>query len=383
MAGLIVMKFVKFTCLFLFIFIATPFHRVAAIDLSGYVKSYPVIRDLPDNRPSLNSLSTNAKLQINADLSNTVKFESSYELSLVIEKPLFHSNSLNTYRLFDLDLYLHDKPPSNKYQATLLQNLNRLNFSFATEQGDLTLGRTPVAFGVSKSISPNDVLTPFAFNVIDKEERTGVDSIIFKKLINSEILLDTGLILGSDAKTENSAIYLRPKITKNQLDLTLSVVRFKEKNSLGFELSHPIKDAGFWIDANYLDNNKIVLKDFWRGTTGVDYKFQNSFYLALEYHYNGSSLNLSVPYPEDFIFLRDEHYVILTMSHEINPLLIFSAQSYNNLNDDSIFLTPKLEYNLTDNSYLGLGAYLGLGNEKTTEFGRTGNTFYSSVRYYF
>ncbi len=356
--------------------------KANAVDVSGYFKTYPVIK-YPANKSSLTSLSNAAKIQVNASLPRDIKFEASYELTLMLEKPSLHSEKLNTYRLFDLKTYLRDEKPGNDHKITLLQNLNRLNFNATTDFGDLTIGRTPVAFGVSKSISPNDVLTPIAISVIDKEERTGVDSVILKRSLSQDLLLDVGLILGPDLKSKNSALYLRPKLSKEKLDLNLSLVRFKDKTSFGFELSHPISDAGFWIDASYLDNNLSLYKDFWRATTGVDYKFKNSFYLAVEYHYNGSSLGTSYPYPEDFIYLRDEHYGIFTMSYELTPLLVLSGQSYANLNDGSNFLMPKVEYNLTDNSYLGFGTYLGLGNNIKTEFGRATNTYYSSFRYYY
>jgi len=382
MEGLTVKKLGNYSFYFLIINASCFFNLSFAADYSGYFKSYPVLKS-PVNKSKVTSLSNALKFQVNTNLVNDIKFEASYELTLMLEKPSAHAEKLNTYRLIDLKSYLHDEKPNTNHKITLLQNLNRFNFNIITSEGDLTIGRTPVAFGVAKSISPNDILTPMAFNTIDKEERTGVDSIIFKRPLTQEILLDAGVVLGADAKGSNSAFYLRPKLSRESLDLSLSLVHFKNKNSLGFELSHPIKDAGFWIDASYLTNNQTKYKDFFRGTTGIDYKFKNSFYLAAEYHYNGSSLGKSYPYPEDFIYLRDEHYGIFTMSYELTPLIILSGQSYHNLKDNSMFLMPKAEYNLTDNSYLGLGFYLGTGNNLQSELGRASNTYYASYRYYF
>ena len=118
----------------------------------------------------------------------------------------------------------------------------------------------------------------------------------------------------------------------------------------------------FWIDYSYINNS--TLKDYSRVTSGIDYKFQNSLYLSLEYHYNGSSLGTNLVYPETFIFLRDYHYGIFTTSYELTPLLIMSLQDYSNPKDSSIFSLLKFDYNVTENSYIGLGSYLGLGNNK-------------------
>jgi hypothetical protein len=66
---------------------------------------------------------------------------------------------------------------------------------------------------------------------------------------------------------------------------------------LGFELTHPISDAGFWIEGSYLDQ-VTGFDNYVRVTTGLDYKFKNSLYAAVEYHYNGAG-DLTRTYPFD------------------------------------------------------------------------------------
>ena len=342
-----------------------------------------MVKDFPQLKNSQSSLMNSTKLQFNESFSDKIKFEIAYELTMVTEKTLPHTTTPPAYRVDDLKMYLHDEEVSQKYRTTLAQNLNRLNINFNTNFGDILIGRMPIAFGVSKSISPNDVLTPIAIKTIDKEERMGIDTIGFKKALSSTLLLETGFISGKNLKNENNVYYFRPKITIDKLDFTLSAMKFNEKKLLGFELQHPISNAGYWIDYAYIDKSNSTFKDYSRLTTGTDYKFKNSLYLALEYHFNGSSLEKSSIYPEDFLYLRNYHYYILTSSYEMTPLLLLSAQAYFNPKDNSLFTTLKSDYNLTDNSYLSFGTYLGLGKEKTSEFGSYGKIYYASYRFYY
>jgi hypothetical protein len=159
--------------LYLLFLVITP---VFALEVSGNFKTYPIVRDLPNTSTNTFSWLNSTKIQLNHTLNQKVTTELAYELTALTEKPLFHTSSLNTYRFKDLNLFIHDELPSNNYKTTLSQNLNRLNFNLKTQFGDASVGRMPLAFGVAKSISPNDVLTPIAFNSIDKEERLGVDA---------------------------------------------------------------------------------------------------------------------------------------------------------------------------------------------------------------
>lgn len=361
----------------------------ATIEWAGNVKAFGINKDLPSYAQPRNSLQVSNKNSLLYSFNDQIKFEAAYELTALYEKPTAHQNVISSYRLNDFKPYLHDEKPNTEHKTLLLHNLNRFNLNLSTEFGDFVIGRTPIAFGSSKSLNPTDVLTPFALNTIDKEERMGVDAIVYKKSLGEISFLEIGSVLGKDAEKETSAIYVRPRFNINEYEITLTAMNFKEKNLLGFDLQHPIRDAGFWFETAFVDqdSSKRTLldpkKDFWRVTTGLDYKFQSSLYLSGEYHYNGSSGKLSPLRPLDFIYLRDEHYLILTTSYEFTALLIGSLQSYYNTHDQSSLNLLKLEYNLSDNAYLSLGSFWSIGNKYSSEFGRTGKTHYASVRFYY
>lgn len=354
-----------------------------ALEFSGYAKTYPILQSPVGGQEDQKIWQNMAKVQIGHVLAYNIRFEGSYELITSTQKHFLTASPQSAYRYDDLNYYLHDPTDPENYKTSLAQNLNRFNFSTSLPFADVILGRQLITFGASKSLAPTDVLTPFAINTIDKEERSGVDALVLRVPVGDLSSVEVGIVAGEEFKSENSAYYVRPKMNIDQFDISALVMNFRERNLLGFDIQHPISDAGFWFEAAYVDSEDERLKNFVRITTGSDYKFQNSLYLALEYHYNGASLGDRFVYPESFIYVRNYHYFIPTLSYEFTPLLTGSIQTYVNAHDGSLFATPKLEYNWTDNLYAAVGVYAGLGNENTSEFGRYGQTYFSSLRYYY
>ncbi len=381
-------KFVAKKSFFLLLsfFITSTF---ANIEWAGNIKGFGINKDLPTFSKSRNSLQISNKNSLLFSFNDSLKFEAAYELTALHEKPTAHTNTVPSYRIDDFKPYLHDEQTNNQHKTLLLHNLNRLNLNLSSTIGDFILGRTPIAFGSSKSLNPTDVLTPFALNTIDKEERTGVDAIVYKKSLGEISFLEIGTVLGKEFKKDLSAFYLRPRFNYNEYEITLTAMNFKEKNLFGFDLQHPISDAGFWLESAFIDQKSEQRtltdpkKDFFRLTSGIDYKFQSSLYLSGEYHFNGASGKTSRIRPLDFIYLRDKHYLISTASYEFTALLSGTLQSYYNTHDQSSLNLLKLEYSLTDNSYLSAGSFWSIGNESSSEFGRTGKTHYISARFYY
>lgn len=355
-----------------------------AFDYQGNVKFYNILKDLPTAHDLSRVYQLSNKNQALFDLNSEFKFEIGHEVFVNFEKPKSHRDEIINYRIVDFKNYLHDSPPSNEYEYLISHNLNRLSINYSTPVFDFTLGRTPISFGSAKTVNPTDFVAPISFSTIDKEERTGVDSLIFKIPINALSLIEFGTIFGEDFKNEKSAIYVRPKLNWNENDFGLILSSFKEKKLIGLDWQRPIDSAGFWLEMAYVDLDLNNYQDFLRLTSGVDYKFANTLYIAGEYHFNGKSQKRpSRTLPLDFIYLRDRDYFILTSSYEFTPLIIGNLQSYYNFKDESTLTMLKADYNFKENYYFSSGIYNGVGDEVFSEFGRLGQTYFLNLRFYY
>lgn len=357
---------------------------VYASDFSGNFKLYGIDNNIIGNNEDRKNLQFSSKLQYNKEIITNLKFEIAYELLFDYGKPIAHSEPEPSYRVSDFNIYLKNYKAQNNYKTLISQNLNRFNLNSSFEHFDISIGRMPIAFGSAKSINPTDVLSPFSIATIDKEEKTGLDAVVIKAPINNLSLIESGFIAGKDFDSKKNAYYIRPKINFMEFDTAFTLMHFKESTLIGFDLQHSIKDAGFWFESSYIDQNLTNRKDFIRLTTGIDYKFQNTLYLAGEYHYNGAALNnLLVSNPYDYIYLKQKHYFILSSNYEFTPLIVGNLQSYISLHDQSSLTALKIDYNIIENTYLSLGHYRSLGDDYKTEFGRYGQVYYLACRYYY
>jgi hypothetical protein len=103
-----------------------------------------------------------------------------------------------------------------------------------------------------------------------------------------------------------------------------------------------------------------------------------------------------IPYTEGAVYLTGKHYLAPGINYQITPLIIFTTVGFFNLNDPSLFATPLIEYNISEDIYVAGGIYFGIGEtplfmedgnelELTyqSEFGSYPNLYYTSFRIYF
>jgi hypothetical protein len=284
---------------------------------------------------------------------------------------------------------------------TITQNLDRLFMTYSSSKLTLKTGRQPVAFGSAKMINPTDVLTPFSYQELDKEERTGVDAIRMNFSLGDLSLLDAGYVFGNNLMQSKSAAFLRLKVNVLDTDISTMLMDFKNNLLLGVDVSRSVGQASVWLEAadvlpKYFDNNSNNYKNYFRSTLGLDYKLTSSLYSYFEYHYNGAGtsdpykyllLGTTTAYTDGGVSLRGRHYLIPGMNYEIGPLLKLTGQFLFNINDSSILSNVLVEQSFTQDVFIDFGTYLPFGSRspvvQKSEFGNYPKIFYSSLRLYF
>jgi hypothetical protein len=91
------------------------------------------------------------------------------------------------------------------------------------------------------------------------------------------------------------------------------------------------------------------------------------------------------------------HYIGAGITHQLTPLIPLTGFVLLNLNDFSLSFSPQIEYNIAENIYISLGAYLGFGQgpkiegppdedsipDLRSEFGTYPDMAFASFRIYF
>ena len=376
---------------------------LAEINISGYLKSFVVAQDQLDNpvfQFDKNYQSQNSARIMLDGFSGSITWQLHYELSpvfvskaLATERPTFNVVGDN-YRLIDPDANLLDD--DNKTQ--LYQNLDRLNFQVQMDAGDLTIGRQAISFGSARIINPTDIFLPFDVRTFNTEYRNGVDALRFQRPWGDLGEIDIGVVLGKDAKSENSAAFLQLRTNHSGTDYHLAIIEFAEQQLFGLGLQTAIWDLGFWLEAAYVNGDENYL----RLSTGVDYSFSERTFVQIEYHYNGAGSNdhndylsnlSATPYQRGGVFLLGENYIMPSFTVQLSSLWFVATQVIYNLDDNSAFLSVSAEYNIAENFYMDFGYYHFSGDEFSltetglpkldSEYGSNPSTLFASIRYYF
>ena len=450
-----------------------------SFSFSGYVKSYALAQDSVsiENNDTKKSTTENTNSQNqtqaipgNFQSQNALRLMASYlstskgniEIDYEVQ-PLYFSNSdmagyytnnnlgaiggtvssaSNQYRYKDLDAVLSDVGS----HGVVLQNLDRFNYQYSNQYGDLTIGRQVLSFGSARFINPTDIFIPFAIQTLNQEYRVGIDAIRYKADVGDFAVVDVGLVIGEDGKKQNSAVFLRGKNSIQGSDIEAIAIILDDAWLLGGGIERSIGDFGFWFEAAYMDwrqsNNSegnasesdisenktfesnslagnivenfaantlpsagVYTDNYWRSSIGSDYALNEDVIIMIEYHYNGAGSNnvedytelaTQAPYQKAGVYLYGEHYLIPALTWLASPLVSVSASAFYNISDSSVFLTVSSETSWSDNLYSDFGVYISHGDTLQnnasdanidyafgSEFGAYPLSVYASLRYYF
>lgn len=430
---------------------------------SGYMKSYGLAQDsitIENMGVQTQAQSIAGSFQSQNALRLMASYLSSSKGNIEIDyeiQPLYFSNSAmaeyytegnlgviggtvssasNQYRFKDLDAVFNDVGS----HGVVLQNLDRFNYQYSNQYGDLTIGRQVLSFGSARFINPTDIFIPFAIQTLNQEYRVGIDAIRYKADVGDFAVIDMGLVIGEDGKKQNSAAFLRGKNSVQGNDIEVIAILLDDAWLLGGGIERSIGDFGFWFEVAYmdwqqsknpqgivLDNNtsannsleNITLGNFatntlplagytdnyWRSSIGSDYALNEDIIFMIEYHYNGAGSNnvddyiklaTQAPYQKAGVYLYGEHYLIPALTWLASPLVSVSASAFYNISDSSVFLSLSSETSWSDNLYSDFGLYISHGDTLQynasnadiaynfgSEFGAYPLSAYVSLRYYF
>jgi hypothetical protein len=387
----------------LLVLLCAAFPVSADTNFAGYMKSFAVAQDEisagPFNIDRTYQSQSALRLMWERFGSKAV-WQLHYELSpvlvsrqLALTSPTFAQVD-DSYRLTDIDSSLSDS--DEKHQV--YQNLDRFNVQFQFSHGDLTIGRQAITFGSARIINPTDVFLPFDVRTFNTEYRVGVDAIRYQSPMGELGELDVGVILGDNADSDNSAMFLQMRGNVAGKDLQLAVSRFARQNMIGAGVQTSLGDFGFWTELAAVSGDK----DYLRTSLGVDYAFTSTTFMQIEYHYNGAGSKepndylttaMTTPYQRGGVFLLGRHYLIPALSIQASPLWSVGIQGIFNVDDQSAFLSASAVYNVAEDFYMDFGYYHFTGDSLSSsltqpvqinsEYGASPNVLYASLRFYF
>jgi hypothetical protein len=400
-----------------------------SIAFGGYLKSFAIVLDPPAMRlggewlgqEALGAMVDRLRLKLSLTSGRAFSFDLAYGLAPQIQDRRLWEGGLSLpgltpvdYRFVDIRDRLFPGPDRTPQSFGVTQNLDRCVLSFKPKAADILLGRQAVAWGSGRVVNPTDVLAPFAFNELDKEERRGVDALRVRVPLGAMDEVDMGAVAGERFRLAEDAFYVRGKVHAAGTDIAGLAMDFRGHLLLGLDLARAIGGAGSWLEAALVVPEAFRRertpgdRSYVRISAGLDYNFSGSTYGFVEYHFNSAgaaapeaylALLDTTAYREGAVYLMGRHYVNVGTTIRISPLLPFTGLVIANLNDGSFVVAPSADYNVAENVDLALGAYLGIGRRPEaapesppdapfpdllrSEFGAYPAMAYASFRLYF
>lgn len=369
------------------------------ISLRGYYKNFSILfmppayklSDTTVSDPDIGAVNNRVRIKLTFHPSNKISFHFAYDLSSRIQDPsLFEEDIFFAglkpleYRLSDFRDRVYPEPGDPAVSFGLFHNLDRFFMTIKTAFADIFVGRQAIAWGSARVINPTDIIAPFSFNELDKEERRGVDAIRVRVPLGIMDELDMGFVAGKNFDSEKNAFFLRGKIYKFQTDMSLLLIAFRKHLLIGVDLARALGGAGFWLETSYVipdyfrETKNSKDKNYLRASIGLDYNLNPKTYGFLEYHFNSAGKNQpedytslfdSPAYQDGSVYLMGKHYLNIGSTYQLSALIPVTGLLIFNLSDRSLILSPFLEYNIAENIYLAAGAYIGLGKNPEIVFG--------------
>ncbi|MBN1620125.1 hypothetical protein JW890_05335 [candidate division WOR-3 bacterium] len=334
------------------------------------------------------------RIKANFPLSESFGLNSAYKLSLSAADPFFENRfrfQNTSFRTADFNPCLYFSEDNRAF--FLNHDLDRLYLSLKTKKLDIFAGRQALSWGMSRFISPSDLINKTSFFEPDREEGRGVDALIVRMPIRKTGEITAGLVSGRGFNGDSSCYFTKLRTSFKAVDTEILLALAKKTPVAALSFSLPFKGALLWTESafflpNRSENNSHFCVNY---SAGFDYFTSNGLYLFLEYFFNGFGERskedyiknaLKPGYIKGFAYLGAKDYISWGFSKQIFPLVSLVHRGSVNLNDNSVFYFVNIEINLRENLYLGSLLIAGKTFEdEKDEYGDIpGNiAFYSSI----
>lgn len=250
---------------------------------------------------------------------------------------------------------------------------------YESERLNITLGRQRIAWGTGRFWNPTDIFNPFNPLQVERDERTGVDALNLEWFLGP--LSSASLVYAPQTSSHMSKAAAKFKTTVSDVDLSLMGGKFRRDAVLGFDFSGTIKGGGIRGEGTFTFAYKR--SDYARFVLSYDYAFRNTFYILLEYFYNGGpfpQFNL-IDFTRELATLK-RNFLGSNLGYDITPLLRADVYLIYDFDGSGIFIYPNLQYSITSNTYVSLGAQL-FKNRKNSEFEFYKDLYFLQLQYFF
>ena len=261
--------------------------------------------------------------------------------------------------------------------------MHRFNVGYTDAKHRAVFGLQKITMGVGRIWTPTDLFNPRNPLALEPDQIYGNFAFSYTYAFG-----ELSEIMGVVAKRDDRSYKYAGRIKTNVAigDIALDLYSGDDAEMIAYEIEGNLFDTGIeWRSEGGYYNDKLLDKEFYQMILGADYGFVNGVTVM------GEWLHTSKTYSADEILLlqnsslsNNRHissdYLGASAYYDFSLLINGAMSMIYNIEDQSSFLSPVIEYSLSDDASIALGAMIYTGDNQS-EFGSIdGNTYYLRIK---
>ena len=360
--------------------------KESRFSVNGYVKDLVSIAI-----PSLNGIWTfdnqihnriNAKyfatswLTFNVEARNRIYFGNSVQNNQNFGEQV--NQSLDFFRLGGI---------VTQQQSFLIHSIiDRANIKIEKNKWQAVLGKQRINWSKSYVWNPNNLFNAYSFFDFDYEERRGTDAALVKYNIGA--LSSIEVATNIDSTFDKMIMATNYKTNIKEYDFQFLLGKYQTDIAIGAGWAGQIKAAGFKGELTYFQPYKNDgSKPAFIGDISFDYTLPNTLNFRIELIANTSPVQttniqfLTLPVSAKGLI---NNYIssFFSVGYDITPLIKVNLNSIWNIDDNSIFFNPTLDFSLTENTNLLIASQIFTG-DKNSLYNGMGSYVFTRLKWSF
>ncbi len=260
--------------------------------------------------------------------------------------------------------------------------LHRFSIGYADEKHNVLFGLQKITMGVGRIWTPTDLFNPRNPLALEPDQIYGNFALSYTYALG-----ELSQVMGVVAKREDNSYKYAGRIKGNVNigDIALDLYSSNDAQMIAYEIEGNLFDTGIeWRSEGGYYKDKLLDKEFYQTILGVDYGFVNGLTVMTEWIHSSKTYSPDevLTYQESSLS-NNRHissdYVGASAYYDFNLLFNGALSMIYSTEDQSSFISPIIEYSISDDASLAVGAMLYTG-DNNSEFGSVDNSYYLRLK---
>jgi len=261
--------------------------------------------------------------------------------------------------------------------------LHRFSVGYADEKNHAVFGLQKITMGVGRIWTPTDLFNPRNPLALEPDQIYGNFAFSYAYAFG-----ELSEVMGVVAKRHDHSYKYAGRIKTNVAigDIALDLYTGDDAEMVAYEIEGNLFDTGIeWRSEGGYYNDKLLDKEFYQMILGADYGFVNGLTVMGEWLHSSKTYNADeILLNQNSSLSNNRHissdYLGASAYYDFNILINGALSMIYSIYDQSSYISPVLEYSLSDDSSMAFGAMLYTGDDHS-EFGSIdGNTYYFRLK---